>query len=212
MQKGLKGAGSFYWLKESGGGYGQKRPFFLLLASRTGEGGGERRRRPIRPPWTSTAARGRGKRGWGPCGVDSRPHLGPGRRSGAGRRGPAAAALLKRGGGASAEEGRRGVAARFEAVGVVLGEGSTASFIGGGGVLAGGKLAGGLMAVGAGVNGGRARRGDVTPQAGGDLLQAPLCRGRRRLCGVNGGRWRGVSAQGWLGRARVQRQGERGGQ
>ena len=50
------------------------------------------------------------------------------------------------------------------------------------------------MAVGAGVNGGRARRGDVTPQAGGDLLQAPLCRGRRRLCGVNGGRWRGVSA------------------
>ena len=50
----------------------------------------------------------------------------------------------------------------------MLGEGSTAPFIGGGGVLAGGKLAGGLMAVGAGVNGGRARRGDVTPQAGGD--------------------------------------------
>ena len=42
----------------------------------------------------------------------------------------------------------RGVAARPEAVGVVLGEGSAASFIGGqggGGVLAGGKLAGGLM-------------------------------------------------------------------
>ena len=50
------------------------------------------------------------------------------------------------------------MAARFEAVGVVLGEGSTASFIGGGGVLAGGKLAGGLMAWGGealcGVNGG----------------------------------------------------------
>jgi len=104
-------------------------------------GVGARRRRPIRPPWTSTAARGRGKRRWGPCGVDSRPHLGPGRRSGAGRRGPAAAALLKRGGGASAEEGRRGVAARFEAVGVVLGEGSTASFIGGHGGGGGGRAA-----------------------------------------------------------------------
>jgi len=75
------------------------------------------------------------------------------------------------GGGAAGLRRGRGVAARPEAVGVVLGEGSAASFIGGqggGGVLAGGKLAGELMAVGAGVNGGRARRGDVTPQAGGD--------------------------------------------
>ena len=41
------------------------------------------------------------------------------------------------------------MAARFEAVGVVLGEGSAASLIGGQGggeMLAGGKLAGGLMA------------------------------------------------------------------
>ena len=53
------------------------------------------------------------------------------------------------GGGAAGLRRGRGVAARPEAVGVVLGEGSAASFIGGqggGGVLAGGKLAGGLMA------------------------------------------------------------------
>ena len=30
IAKGFKRAGSLYWLKESGGGYGQKRPFFLL--------------------------------------------------------------------------------------------------------------------------------------------------------------------------------------
>ena len=80
-------------------------------------GVGARRRRPIRPPWASTAARGRGERRWGPCGVDSRPHLVPGRRSEAGRRGPAAAALLKRGGGASAGEGRRWWPGRFECEG-----------------------------------------------------------------------------------------------
>jgi len=63
------------------------------------------------------------------------------------------------------------------------------------------------MAVGAGVNGGRARRGDVTPQAGGDLLQAPLCRGRRRLYGVNGGRWRGVTPRRGVPCARTLEQG-----
>ena len=80
-------------------------------------GVGARRRRPIRPPWASSAPRGRGERRWGPGGVDSRPHLVPGRRSEAGRRGPAAAALLKRGGGASAGEGRRWWPGRFECEG-----------------------------------------------------------------------------------------------
>ena len=74
---------------------------------------------------------------------------------------------------------------------MVLGEGSAGSFIGGqGGVLAGGKLAGGLMAVGAGVNGGRARRGDVTAQAGGDRCRrhcaevAAACTGSMAAGGV----------------------------
>ena len=65
------------------------------------------------------------------------------------------------GGGAAGLRRGRGVAARPEAVGVVLGEGSAASFIGGqggGGVLAGGKLAGGFNGVG--------RRGSVRASTG----------------------------------------------
>ena len=59
-----------------------------------------RRRRPIWPPWTTAAAGGEGKRGRGHVGFDSPAHLRLGRRSGVGRRGPPAAAQLKRGGGA----------------------------------------------------------------------------------------------------------------
>ena len=96
-----------------------KNALLLLPSSRQNRGRAERRRRrPIRPPWASTAARGRGERRWGPCGVDSRPHLVPGRRSEAGRRGLAAAALLKRGGGASAGKGRQWWPGGFECEGV----------------------------------------------------------------------------------------------
>ena len=66
------------------------------------------------------------------------------------------------------------------------------------------RPAAGIMAVGAGVNGGRgsARRRDASGRR--RPLQASLCRGRRRLYGVNGG---GVRAAGgpvpWLDASRL---------
>ena len=54
---------------------GKNAPFFLLLASRTGEGGGERRRRPIRAPWAEAAAGTEGEREREPRWIDPRPHL-----------------------------------------------------------------------------------------------------------------------------------------
>ena len=119
------------------------------------------------------------------------------------------------GGGAAGLRRGRGVAARPEAVGVVLGEGSAASFIGGqggGGVLAGGKLAGGLMAGAArlcaasmvaasearaghwwNVNGARKRSGEAKRHHG-RPPQAALCRGRRR-CAASTAVGRGVGAR-----------------
>ena len=92
---------------------------------------------------------------------DPRPHLVPGWSVAVRPRKPAAARVSERRRRCRVAERGRGVAARFEAVGVVLGEGSAASLIGGQGggeMLAGGKLAGGLMAWGGealcGVNGG----------------------------------------------------------
>ena len=66
------------------------------------------RRRAIRPLWATAAAGSEGERGRDVRECDSRPHLGLGRRSEAGRREWAAAALVARGGGASAREERAG--------------------------------------------------------------------------------------------------------
>ena len=96
-------------------------PFFLL-SPRENRGGAERRRRrPIRALCASAAARGRGERRRGLCGVDPRPHLVPGWSVAARPRWPAAAGGGASGGGAAAEERGRGVAAWFVVVGVVLG-------------------------------------------------------------------------------------------
>ena len=73
------------------------------------------RRRAIRPLWATAAAGSEGERGRDVRECDSRPHLGLGRRSEAGRRERAAVALVARGGGASARE------ERLEAAEVVAG-------------------------------------------------------------------------------------------
>ena len=90
-------------------------PFFLL-SPRENRGGAERRRRrPIRALCASAAARGRGERRRGLCGVDPRPHLVPGWSVAARPRWPAAAGGGASGGGAAAEE--RGLGVAVELVG-----------------------------------------------------------------------------------------------
>jgi len=96
-------------------------PFFLL-SPRENRGGAERRRRrPIRALCASAAARGRGERRRGLRGVDSRPHLVPGWGVAARPRWPAAAGVSERRRRCRVAERGRGVAARFEVAGVVLG-------------------------------------------------------------------------------------------
>jgi len=95
-----------YGIEEGEGGFGIIAISFLSPRG-TEEGRGRRSAPAIRRRGGSAAALGRGKRGSGMWGIDSPTHLGPGRSEEAGRRGPAAAALLERGGGAGTEEGRR---------------------------------------------------------------------------------------------------------
>ena len=71
-----------------------------------GGGLGHRRRR-FRWPWASGRGGEEGERGSSVREIDSPAHLGSGHGEGAGRRGPAAVALMERGGGAGTEEGRR---------------------------------------------------------------------------------------------------------